>query len=100
MARRNPLVLVVEDDPAMLRFIRRTLEVNDLAVVSATDGLTALKSFQLERSDLVLVDIGIPGIDGLELCRRLKATQEVPVIIVTAMDADEDVVRGFSRVTG
>ena len=95
MARRDPLVLVVEDDPAMLRFIRRTLEVNDLAVVSATDGLTALKSFQLERSDLVLVDIGIPGMDGLELCRRLKATQEVPVIIVTARGADEDIVTGF-----
>ena len=95
MARRNPLVLVVEDDPAMLRFIRRTLEVNDLTVVSATDGSTALKSFQWQRPDLVLVDIGIPGMDGLELCRRLKATQEVPVIIVTARGADEDIVTGF-----
>lgn len=95
MARHDPLVLVVEDDPAMLRFIRRTLELDDVAVVSAMDGLEALKSFQLERPDLVVLDIGIPGIDGLELCRRLRATQEVPVILVTARDADEDIVRGF-----
>jgi len=95
MARDNPLVLVVEDDPAMLRFIRRTLELNGLAVVSTVDGLAALKSFQMERPNLVVLDIGIPGMDGLELCRRLKATQEVPVIIVTARDADVDIVRGF-----
>ena len=79
----------------MLRFVRRTLELNEFAVVSATDGPAALKSFQLERPDLVVLDIGIPGMDGLELCRRLKATQEVPVIIVTARGADDDVVKGF-----
>ena len=95
MARPNFLVLVVEDDRAMLRFIRRTLEVNDLAVISAMDGPAALKSFQLERPDLVVLDIGIPGMDGLELCRRLRAIQEVPVIIVTARGADGDVVKGF-----
>ena len=79
----------------MLRFIRRTLEVNDLAVVSAMDGPAALKSFQLERPDLVVLDLGIPGMDGLELCRRLKATQAVPVIIVTARGDDDEVVEGF-----
>ena len=95
MSSRNPLVLVVEDDPAMLRFVRRTLELNDVDVVSAMDGLAALKSFQLERADLVVLDIGIAGIEGLELCRRLRAIKEVPVILVTAKDADDDIVRGF-----
>jgi DNA-binding response OmpR family regulator len=100
MIGSESLVLVVEDDPAMLRFIRRTLEVNDLAVVVAEDGLSALRVFQTQRPDLVVLDIGIPKIDGFEVCRRMKecasATRDnAPVIIVTARDADEDIVRGF-----
>ena len=100
MIGSESLVLVVEDDPAMLRFIRRTLEVNELAVVVAADGLSALKVFETQRPDLVVLDIGIPKIDGFEVCRRIKeygsaAHDEAPVIIVTARDADEDIVRGF-----
>jgi len=95
MALSEPLVLVVEDDPAMLRFIRRTLEVNEFAVVVAEDGPAALKAFQSQRPDLVVLDIGIPMIDGLEVCRRMKALHHAPVIIVTARDGDEDIVRGF-----
>jgi len=96
MIRSKSLVLVVEDDPAMLRFIRRTLELNDLAVVVAEDGPSALKTFQSQRPDLVVLDIGIPKMDGFEVCRRIKARDDyAPVIIVTARDADEDIVRGF-----
>ena len=79
----------------MLRFIRRTLEVNDLAVVVAGDGPSALNLFQIERPDLVVLDVGIPAIDGFEVCRRIKAIHSVPIIIVTARDADEDIVKGF-----
>jgi len=95
MIRNKSLVLVVEDDPAMLRFIRRTLEVNDLAVVVAQDGPSALEIFQAQRPELVVLDIGIPMLDGLELCRRIKAQDNAPVILVTARDADEDIVMGF-----
>ncbi len=65
MARSEPLVLVVEDDPPMLRFISRTLEVNDLTVAVAADGPMALQMFRAKRPDLVVLDIGIPGLDGL-----------------------------------
>ena len=95
MVRSKSLVLVVEDDPAMLRFIRRTLEVNDLAVVVAEDGPSALEIFQTQRPDLVVLDIGIPEVDGLEVCRRLKAHDDAPVILVTARDSDDDIVMGF-----
>ena len=95
MIRSKSLVLVVEDDPAMLRFIRRTLELNDLAVVVAEDGASALEIFQTQRPDLVVLDIGIPTVDGLEVCRRIKAHDYAPVMIVTARDADVDIVRGF-----
>ncbi len=81
----------------MLRFIHRTLEVNELAVVVAEDGASALEIFQTQRPDLVLLDIGIPKVDGLEVCRRIKAHDYPPVLIVTARDADEDIVRGFEE---
>lgn len=95
MTRLSSLILIVEDDPAMLRFIRRTLELNDLAVVTAVDGPSALRAVQLEKPDLILMDLGIPGIDGLDLCRRVKAEHQVPIIMVTARGEDEDVVMGF-----
>jgi len=95
MIRSKSLVLVVEDDPAMLRFIRRTLELSELAVVVAEDGAAALEIFQTQRPDLVMLDIGIPKVDGLEVCQRIKAHDHAPVMIVTARDADMDIVRGF-----
>ena len=95
MIRSKSLVLVIEDDPSMLRFIRRTLEINGLNVVVAEDGPTALKVFQSQRPDLLVLDIGIPLMDGLEVCRRIKAHDHTPIILVTARDADEDIVKGF-----
>ena len=79
----------------MLRFIRRTLELNELAVVVAEDGTSALEIFQTQQPDLVVLDVGIPKMDGLEVCRRIKAHGNTPVLIVTARDADVDIVKGF-----
>ena len=79
----------------MLRFIRRTLELNELNVVVAEDGAAALEILQTQRPDLVVLDIGIPNVDGLEVCRRIKARDYAPVILVTARDADEEIVKGF-----
>lgn len=88
-------MLVVEDDPAMLRFIRRTLEVDGHMVVTATDGLAALDEFRRQPPTLVVLDIGIPHIDGLEVCRQMQAIHPVPVLMVTARGEDQDIVRGF-----
>ena len=88
-------VLVVEDDPAMLRFIRRTLEVDGHMVVTATDGLAAMDQFLRHVPHLVVLDICIPHINGLEVCRQMQAIRHVPVIIVTARGEDQDVIRGF-----
>ena len=95
MIASEPLVLVVEDDPATLRFIRRTLEINELSVVVAEDGPSALNVFQTQRPDLVVLDIGIPKMDGLEVCRRIRTHDYAPVILVTVRDSDADIIRGF-----
>ncbi len=68
------LAQVIEDDPAMVRFIRRNLELEDFQVVVSGDGERALDQFEDEAPDLVILDIGIPKLDGLEVCRYLRTS--------------------------
>ena len=95
MTTEKPLIHVVDDDPATLLFIRRTLELNGYRVSATSDGETALDKVETENPDLVLLDVGIPAIDGFEVCRRLRDASDVPVIMVTGKAKDEDVVFGL-----
>ena len=88
MNRREFKVLVVEDGPAMLCFMRRTLEIGDKEVTAATNGPAALKTFRVVRQDLVVLDINIPEMDGPEVCQRLESAPQVPIHIVTAKVTD------------
>ena len=89
------LAQVIEDDPAMVRFIRRNLELEDFQVVVSVDGERALDQFEDEAPDLVILDIGIPKLNGLEVCRHLRTSSDVPVIIVTSRGRDCEVIEGF-----
>ena len=89
------LAQVIEDDPAMIRFIRRNLELEGFQVVIAGDGERALDQFEDEAPDLVILDIGISKLNGLEVCRHLRTSSDVPVIIVTSRGRDCDVIEGF-----
>ena len=89
------LAQVIEDDPAMIRFIRRNLELEGFQVVIAGDGERALDQFEDEAPDLVILDIGIPKLNGLEVCRHLRTASDVPVIIVTSRGRECEVVEGF-----
>lgn len=95
MLGRESLAQVVDDDPAIVRFIRRNLELQGFQVVASSDGQTALDQFEDETPDLVILDIGIPKLDGLEVCRHLRANSDVPIIIVTSRGRDEDVIQGL-----
>lgn len=95
MLGRQSLAQVVDDDPAIVRFIRRNLELEGFQVVVSSDGPTALDQFEDETPDLVILDIGIPEMDGLEVCRHLRANSDVPIIIVTSRGRDEDVIQGL-----
>ena len=95
MSRIEPLVLVVEDNPAMLRFTRRALDLAGLAVVVAEDGPSALTVFQTQRPDLVVLDIGIPKMDGFEVCRNIRAHGCATIMFVTARGGDADIIKGF-----
>lgn len=86
-------VLVVDDDELILEVVRTVLDLEDLDVRTARDGDQALASIAAERPDIIVTDLMMPGIDGIELCRRIKAdgaTAAVPVILLTARDRPED----------
>jgi two-component system, OmpR family, response regulator MprA len=86
---------VVDDDPNMLSMLRRTLGFEGYAVVAALDGESALRSIEMERPDLVVLDVMLPGMDGLEVCRRLRSRVGVPILLLTACGAVPDRVAGL-----
>ena len=92
MAQR---ILLVEDDRSIREVIRLGLEQAGFAVAACADGRQGLDRFGEGGYDLVLLDVMLPGIDGLELCRRIRARSGVPVVMLTARDATVDVVVGL-----
>lgn len=88
-------VLVVDDEKALRDFVRRNLEVRGYKVLTATNGLEALALFQREKVDLVILDIMMPHLDGLETTRRIRQTSITPIIILTALGEETDKVRAF-----
>jgi DNA-binding response OmpR family regulator len=89
------LILVVDDEAAIARLVRRTLETEGYAVMTADRGERALELMEDERPDLVILDLMMPGIDGFETLRRIRATSQVAVIMLTARSADADRLKGF-----
>ena len=85
-------VLLVDDDPLLLEVLTTVLDLEEFEVLAASDGDTALGLAAREVVDLVVCDVRMPGTDGLEVCRRLKAdpaTADLPVILLTAKDTEE-----------
>jgi len=91
----TPRVLVVEDDPTISEVVVRYLEREGLEVEAVADGRDALEAAAATWPDLVVLDLMLPGIDGLEVCRRLRAQAPVPVIMLTARGDEEDRVLGL-----
>ena len=82
------LVLVVDDEPAMVGAVSALLGRAGHRVVTAYDGNTALRRFSEERPDLVLLDLAMPGLDGVEVCRAIRRVAQTPIIVLTG-EADE-----------
>jgi len=88
-------ILIVEDDERIRTAVRLVLEEEGYAVVETESGEAALEVFAPSPSDVVLIDIMLPGIDGFEVCRRIRRLSEVPIIMVTARDDSHDIVAGL-----
>jgi len=88
-------VLIVEDDPTVAEVVTRYLEREGFTVESVADGRDAVARADARLPDLVVLDIMLPGLDGLEVCRRLRARAPIPVVMLTARGSEEDRVLGL-----
>ncbi len=88
-------ILVVDDEPKIVRFIQTSLSLADYDVLTAATGSEALRACEEQRPNLIVLDLGLPDIDGFDVLREIRATSVVPIIILTARDDEQDKVRGL-----
>jgi DNA-binding response OmpR family regulator len=88
-------VLVVDDEPKIVEMVRLYLERDGHKVLVAGDGVSALETFRRERPDLVVLDLMLPGIDGLDVCRAIRRESQVPIVMLTAKAAEVDKLIGL-----
>jgi two-component system, OmpR family, response regulator len=88
-------ILLVDDDPSLRSLVALALERAEFVVISAADGQSALMHAAREAPDLVVLDIGLPELDGFEVCRRLRQTSDVPILFLTARDDEVDRILGL-----
>ena len=91
----NERILIIEDDPAILKVLQRGLAYEGYTVDVATDGRTGLNLAHDHHPDLVILDWMLPGMDGLEVCRRLRLQGGLPILMLTAKDTIQDRVQGL-----
>jgi DNA-binding response OmpR family regulator len=96
MSVKKSLVMVVDDDIRILRMIKRMLELEGFQTIIANSGEAALKIFERETPDLILLDIMMPDMDGYTVCQRIREFSQLPIIMVTAKGDDKEKVAGLN----
>lgn len=92
---RKMQILVVDDEPAIVRLVRVKLESDGYAVLTASRGEEALQMLQVDNPDLVILDLMMPDMDGTETLRRIRSRSQLPVIMLTALGSDREKVKGL-----
>ncbi len=95
MSTSQKRVLVVEDDPKASELVKLYLQRDGFSVTAAFDGLDGLNKAREEKPDLVVLDLMLPKLDGLEVCRTLRQESGVPIVMLTARTTEQDVLRGL-----
>ena len=97
MTSKAPVVLMVEDEPQMLRFLRASLETHGYRWLEATTGEQGLAEASSRNPDVILLDLGLPDLDGLEVTRRLRAWTTTPIIVISARGQEEDKIKALDE---
>ena len=92
---KRPRVLLVDDEPETIKYVSANLRARGYDVLTAEDGLTALKAFRESVVDLVILDIMMPAPDGFEVCRAIRRRSGVPIIMLSARGQEKDIVRAL-----
>ena len=90
MADNKPTILVIEDEQPLVKFLRVTLSSQDYHIVEATTGEAGLRHAAMDQPDLIILDLGLPDIDGIEVTRRLREWTAIPIIVVSARGKEQD----------
>src|SRR2546421_7990538 len=88
-------ILIIDDEVNIIQVIRLYLEQNGYTVLSAADGIAGLELHAREKPDLVILDLMLPALDGMEVCRRIRAWANTPILMLTARQAEEDRISGL-----
>lgn len=90
-------ILVIDDDPDVVEVVSLCFEMRwpDAELVSAGDGASGLEDVERENPDIVILDIGLPDMDGFEVCRRIRRFADVPIVMLTVRDQETDIVKGL-----
>lgn len=88
-------ILVADDDPSIAALIQITLKDPRYELTAVTNGLEALKAFEQQPFDVVILDVMMPYVDGFEACQRIREKSDVPIVILTSRDGTDDIVHGF-----
>jgi DNA-binding response OmpR family regulator len=97
MTERSPTALVVDDEPQMTTIIEFALQTQGFAVHTAHNGATALNILRTHAIDLVVLDVMMPVLDGKSLCRRIRNTSDVPIMMLTALGQPEEIISGLEH---
>ncbi len=92
---KNKEILVIDDDPNLVRLIEYTFSKAGIVVHTAESGEEGLRQFYVQQPDLIILDVMMPEMDGWEVCARIRQISDVPIIFLTALDREENVVRGL-----
>jgi two-component system, OmpR family, KDP operon response regulator KdpE len=95
MAKRGARILVVDDEIEIVRALRRGLLTQDYQVVTAQSGEEALSALFEQRPDLVLLDLALPNLSGIEVCQRIRKTSNIPIIVISAKDTEREKVQAL-----
>lgn len=90
MSKSGARILVVDDEKEILRALQRNLTAHDYEIFTASNGQQALEEIAMHRPDLVLLDLGLPGMSGLEVCKRVRAESNLPIIVLSVRDTERD----------
>lgn len=95
MSKRGASILVVDDEREIVRALRRSLSAHGFIVFTASSGEEAVQAVSQQRPDLLLLDLLLPGMSGLEVCRQVRAVSNVPIIVLSVKDAERDKVEAL-----
>jgi DNA-binding response OmpR family regulator len=93
--RRQPTILVVEDEDFLRSLLQVSLEKEGYAVLTAADGVQAMRAFMDKPIDLILLDVLMPKMSGFEVCAEIRKRSDVPIVMLTALNSPDDTVQGF-----